>query len=112
MGYFNAWYQVNAAVLWLETIVAIVVLLGILIFFWVRLRRLQNRYERLMGDSTGDRLEEMLEELAAFYDADVEVTSRRTLAMLEPALIVVMSCIVGFIVLSTLLPILRLSGSL
>ena len=32
--------------------------------------------------------------------------------IVEPLLIVVMSCVVGFIVLATLLPILRLSGSL
>lgn len=61
MGYFRAWYQVNAAVLWLETIVAIVILLGLAIFLWTRLRQLQGQYERLMGDSAGGSLQEMLE---------------------------------------------------
>lgn len=62
MDYFRAWYQVNAAVLWLVTGVALVILLGLLIYLWTRLRKLQDRYGRLMGDSTGDRLEEMLED--------------------------------------------------
>ena len=62
MDYFRAWYQVNAAVLWLETAVVVVILAGIVIFLWTRLRRLEGRYRRLMGDSTADRLEEMLED--------------------------------------------------
>ena len=64
-----------------------------------------------VGEQTG-QLEEMLAELATFYDEEVEVASRRAVAMLEPALIVVLSCVIGFIVLATILPILRLSGSL
>ncbi|UCC64751.1 MAG: DUF4446 family protein [Anaerolineae bacterium] len=62
MDYFRAWYQVNAAVIWLETLVGIVVLVGAVIWLWTRLRRLQDRYQRLMGDSTADGLEEMLED--------------------------------------------------
>ena len=62
MDYFRAWYQVNAAVLWLEAVVAIVVLLGMAIWLWTRLRQLQDRYQRLMGDSTSGHLEEMLED--------------------------------------------------
>jgi len=62
MDYFRAWYQVNAAVLWLETVVVVVILSGIVVFLWRRLRGLEDRYRRLMGDSTADRLEEMLED--------------------------------------------------
>ena len=62
MENFRAWYQVNAAVLWLETVVALVILLGLVVFLWTRLQKLQDRYRRLMGDSTSDRLEEMLED--------------------------------------------------
>lgn len=62
MNYFRAWYQVNGAVLWLATVVVIVVSLGLLIFLWTRLRRLQDRYDRLMGDSVGGSLEGMLQD--------------------------------------------------
>lgn len=61
VNYFDTWYQVNAAVLWPGTVVAIAILLGIVIFLWVRLRRLEDRYNRLMSDSAGDSLQEMLE---------------------------------------------------
>ncbi|OQY21513.1 MAG: hypothetical protein B6I34_07215 [Anaerolineaceae bacterium 4572_32.1] len=62
MAYFQAWYQVNAALFWLETVVAIVILLGVVIFLWMRLRQIQARYERLMGDSESGNLQEMLED--------------------------------------------------
>lgn len=62
MDYFRAWYQVNAAVLWLETAVVVVILAGIVIFLCTRLRGIEGRYRLLMGDSTADRLEEMLED--------------------------------------------------
>jgi len=62
VDYFDTWYQVNAAVLWPGAVVAIAILLGIVVFFWVRLRRLENRYNRLMSDSAGDSLQEMLED--------------------------------------------------
>jgi len=61
VDYFNAWYQVNAAALWLETAIAILILLGVVAFLWVRLRRLEDRYDRLMGNSAGGSLQEMLE---------------------------------------------------
>ena len=64
-----------------------------------------------VGETTG-QLEEMLTELSTFYDAEVEITSSRAVAMLEPIVIVIMSCIVGFIVMAILLPILRISSSL
>ena len=62
MEYLKAWYQVNAAVLWLETVAVIVVLLGAVIWLWRRLRQLEARYRRLMGDSDGGSLQEMLED--------------------------------------------------
>ena len=62
MDYFRAWYQVNAAILWLETAVVVVILAGIVIFLWTRQRGLEGRYRLLMGDSTADRLEEMLKD--------------------------------------------------
>lgn len=62
MDYFNAWYQVNAAVLWLESVVAVVILLAVVVFLCTRLWRLQDRYERMMGHSAGGSLQEMLED--------------------------------------------------
>lgn len=64
-----------------------------------------------VGEETG-QLEDVLSELSQFYDSEVEIASRRAVSILEPILIVIMSCIVGFIVLATVLPILRVSGSL
>ncbi len=58
----NAWYQANAAALWLGTVIAALVLLGLATFLWTRLRRLEGHYERLMGDSIGSNLQEMLED--------------------------------------------------
>jgi general secretion pathway protein F len=64
-----------------------------------------------VGEQTG-QLEQMLGELAESYDADVDVAARRAVSVLEPILIVLISLVVGFIVLATILPIVRLSGSL
>lgn len=63
-----------------------------------------------VGDQTG-QLEEMLGELASSFDEDVEVAARQAIALLEPAMIISISIIVGFIVLATILPIIRISGS-
>jgi hypothetical protein len=62
VDYLRAWYQVNAATLWLGTVVAIVILLGLVVFLWTRLRRLQTHYDQLMSDSSGGSLREMLED--------------------------------------------------
>jgi len=62
VDYIRAWYQVNAAVLWLETAVVIVALLGMIVFLWRRLRHVERRYERLMADTSGGSLQEMLED--------------------------------------------------
>ena len=62
MDYFRAWYQANAAILWLEAVVAIAILLGVVIFLWTRLRQIENRYDRLMSDSSGGSLQEMLKD--------------------------------------------------
>jgi hypothetical protein len=62
VDYFRAWYEVNAAVLWLESLILIAILLGVLIWVWRRLRRVEGRYERLMLDASGNSLQEMLED--------------------------------------------------
>jgi type II secretory pathway component PulF len=63
-----------------------------------------------VGEQTG-QMEEMLEELTQSFDTEVEVASKQAVAILEPILIVAMSVVVGFIVLATILPILKISGS-
>jgi len=62
MDYFKAWYQVNGAILWLETLVAILILLGLVSFLWRRLQHIQGHYDQLMADSSGGSLQEMLQD--------------------------------------------------
>ncbi len=56
------------------------------------------------GEETG-RLDEMLTDVADFYDNEVEYTIRNLTSLLEPAMVVIMGGVVGFIALSVLLPI-------
>ena len=55
----------------------------------------------LVGEETG-RLDEMLMQVADTYDREVEVAIRRTLALLQPVVIVTMALIIGFIIISIL----------
>lgn len=62
--------------------------------------------------STGERSGELgplLVKAASFYEREFDSTIARTLALLEPALILAMGLIVGFIVLAILLPIFELN---
>jgi general secretion pathway protein F len=59
-----------------------------------------------VGQQSG-KLDEMLFRLAEDYDAQVATTSARLTALLEPALIVVLAAMVGFLLLATILPILE-----
>lgn len=61
-----------------------------------------------IGEKTGD-LEKMLERIADAYDADVENSLSTLTTLLEPIMILVMAGVVSFIVLSILLPILKLN---
>ncbi len=62
-----------------------------------------------VGEESG-RLEELLKKTAQAYDEEVEVAAQKLTALLEPLMIVIMSFMVGFIVLSILLPILQMSN--
>lgn len=57
-----------------------------------------------VGEETG-RLDEMLIKIADRFDIEVRTTVKRMLALLEPALILVMGLVIGFIVISMLLAI-------
>jgi len=57
----------------------------------------------------GGRLEEMLLNVANSFDRDVESVAGALTSILEPALIVVMGLVVGFIALAVLLPIFEMN---
>jgi general secretion pathway protein F len=57
-----------------------------------------------VGEETG-RLDEMLIKIADRFDIEVRTTVKRLLSLLEPALILLMGIVIGFIVISMLLAI-------
>ncbi len=57
-----------------------------------------------VGEETG-RLDEMLIKVAETYEESTKNTVRRIVSLLEPFIILVMGCVVGFIVISMLLAI-------
>ncbi|MFA7236017.1 MAG: type II secretion system F family protein [Phycisphaeraceae bacterium] len=59
-----------------------------------------------VGQASG-RLESMLDDLAWDYDTQVEITSARLTALLEPIMVMGLAVVVGFIAFSTILPILE-----
>lgn len=64
-----------------------------------------------IGEETGN-LDVMLEKIAQFYDREVENIISRLSSIIEPALILCLGGIVGFIVMSVVLPMLTLMGSI
>jgi type II secretory pathway component PulF len=64
-----------------------------------------------VGQHSG-QLEEMLDQLADAYDQQVATAAARLTAVLEPALIVCLAVLVGFIAFATILPILEVSNVL
>ncbi|MFP4139708.1 MAG: type II secretion system F family protein [Phycisphaerae bacterium] len=59
-----------------------------------------------VGQASG-RLEEMLEDLAADYDTQVEISTNRLTTLLEPLMMILLAIVVGFIAFATILPILE-----
>ena len=49
----------------------------------------------------------MLERIGASYDEEIEITTERLTSVLEPIMIVLLAVVVGFIVISIILPILK-----
>jgi general secretion pathway protein F len=62
------------------------------------------------GEQSG-QLEDILTKISESYDEEVEVATQRLTAVLEPLIIVALACIVGFVVLAIVLPLLQM-GSL
>jgi type IV pilus assembly protein PilC len=56
-----------------------------------------------IGEESGN-LDEVLGKTADFYDDEVEVATAQMTSLIEPAIIIVLAVIVGFIVLSIALP--------
>jgi general secretion pathway protein F len=61
-----------------------------------------------VGEETG-RLDEMLLKLASGYEHEVKTSLKRLMAALEPAIIILMALVVGFIVISLLLAVFSLN---
>ena len=57
----------------------------------------------------GGKLDEALDEIASFYEAEIEQQSKIATSLIEPILILVVGLIVGFIVTAMLMPIFKLS---
>lgn len=64
-----------------------------------------------VGQQSGE-LEELLEQLSETYDQEVATATHRLTVVLEPALIVCLAVMLGFIILATILPILEASNVL
>lgn len=60
-----------------------------------------------VGEETG-RLDDMLMQVADTYDHEVDVAIRKALALLQPAMIVLMAVVIGFIIISILMAMLTI----
>jgi general secretion pathway protein F len=61
-----------------------------------------------VGEHSGD-LESMLNKVADIYENEVELTAVGITSLLEPAIVVIMAVVIGFIVLSIALPIMEMN---
>ena len=65
-------------------------------------------YMIAVGEKSG-RLEEMLRMISQAYEREIDISRQKLIALVEPAIVVVMAAVVAFIVVAILLPILSLS---
>ena len=63
------------------------------------------------GESSGS-LEQVLEEVAEFYESDVDTKISVLTSSIEPALMVIMGLIIGFVVLAMYMPIFQMAGTI
>ncbi len=59
-----------------------------------------------IGEQSG-QLEDILDKVAEAYDEEIDVTTQKVTALIEPIIIVFMALVVGFIVLSVVLPLVQ-----
>lgn len=64
-----------------------------------------------IGEESGT-IEDMLEKTAEYYDNEVENAIQKLIALIEPILIVTMAVVVGFIIISIMLPIFDIYDSI
>ncbi len=64
-----------------------------------------------LGETTAG-LEEACENVADYYEAEVDDAMKNLSVSLEPILIIIVGCLVGFVALSILTPIYKITGSL
>ncbi|MBR3942258.1 MAG: type II secretion system F family protein [Clostridia bacterium] len=64
-----------------------------------------------IGEETGN-IETMLENVAKYYEEDVQAATESMMALMEPAIIIVMAGVVGFLVIAMLSPMFSLYESL
>ncbi len=64
-----------------------------------------------LGQQSG-RMEEMLDQLAAAYEAQISTDANRLAAVFEPVMIIILAVFVLFIVLATVLPILEVGNAI
>ena len=57
-------------------------------------------------------MESTLEVLAAYYDNETDLKTKRAISLLEPAIIVVLSIFVVFILMAVYLPMFSMYGSI
>ena len=60
-----------------------------------------------VGEQSGE-LEQMLDRIASSYDEEIDITTERLTSVLEPIMIVFLAIVVGYIVISIVLPILQI----
>jgi general secretion pathway protein F len=68
-------------------------------------------YMVAVGEQTG-QLEEMLDRVAEAYEEEIDTSTTRALAVLEPMMIVGLALVVGFIVIAVMLPIISTSTNI
>jgi general secretion pathway protein F len=64
-------------------------------------------YMVAVGEQSGE-LEQMLDRVATAYDDEIDVATERMTSVIEPIMIVVLAAVVGYIVVSIVLPILQI----
>lgn len=64
-----------------------------------------------IGEETGN-IEDMLENIANYYEDDIQVATEQMMALMEPVIIVVMALVVGFMILAVMAPMLTLYDSI
>lgn len=64
-----------------------------------------------IGEETGN-IESMLENIANYYEDDVQVATEQVMALMEPAIIVVMALMVGFMIMAIMQPMMTLYESI